>query len=583
MGIFEINESSFERRKEDSAMKTLSGVKAGERHYRGVVWGTVLTVTLILLTCQPLPPQPERLPKTVKWRFEVGTADFRGHSPVVGSDGTVYLLGDRDLHAVVDAGSHGEMKQGEWPFGAIDVGSPPRYYTVDIRLTTGPTIGVDEAIYVAGVKYEWWYSGGNLHSRDESLFFALDLDGTVKWTLPVRVVLPPAVALDGSIWLFAENTLKKISMNGEVLGTLDLGGIMVLDSPVIGADGRVFLVATNGVYKFDVSAESDDQWVREWHALMDSTPKSSLAIAEDASIYLTARDGFLYRVSTQGQATPITRLNGYTIGSPTIGAEGTVYVGSTDNNVYAIDPQSGSVVWSHQVGGDVSSSPAVGSDGWIYVGSMEERLYAFDPEPGGPGEQWYVTMESAVEASPVIDRKGTVFVGSGIYLYAVETESGDLADAAWPMYRHDRHHSGSAQRLSVEPVWKTAYRKVIDEESTLALLRQYRDQFLIPKTKTGERYISLLYENSDEVLRVLSENPELNARAKELIAANKEALRSILSGKRGEVKDTDSIVLFLKDFETKSTPDLRRLLETIIDDVEASRLQDKPFLGMELK
>jgi outer membrane protein assembly factor BamB len=61
--------------------------------------------------------------------------------------------------------------------------------------------------------------------------------------------------------------------------------------------------------------------------------------------------------------------------SPAIGSDGTIYVGSCDNKLYAIKPD-GTLKWSFPTGYWVFSSPAIGSDGTIYVGSYDGKLYA---------------------------------------------------------------------------------------------------------------------------------------------------------------------------------------------------------------
>ena len=63
--------------------------------------------------------------------------------------------------------------------------------------------------------------------------------------------------------------------------------------------------------------------------------------------------------------------------SPTIGSDGTIYVGSWDNNLYAIKPN-GSKKWTFETGGGVDSSPTIGSDGTIYIGSRDNNLYAIE-------------------------------------------------------------------------------------------------------------------------------------------------------------------------------------------------------------
>ena len=49
--------------------------------------------------------------------------------------------------------------------------------------------------------------------------------------------------------------------------------------------------------------------------------------------------------------------------SPAIGSDGTVYVGSDDKKLYAINGKTGVKLWEFVTGDGVSSSPAIGSDG----------------------------------------------------------------------------------------------------------------------------------------------------------------------------------------------------------------------------
>ena len=69
--------------------------------------------------------------------------------------------------------------------------------------------------------------------------------------------------------------------------------------------------------------------------------------------------------------------------SPGIGPDGTLYVGSRDNNLYAIDCKSGAKLWEFEMGDMVWSSPAVGPDGTIYVGSYDKKIYAIKTDSIG--------------------------------------------------------------------------------------------------------------------------------------------------------------------------------------------------------
>ena len=43
----------------------------------------------------------------------------------------------------------------------------------------------------------------------------------------------------------------------------------------------------------------------------------------------------------------------------------------------------GTVLWEFETGGPVSSSPAIGSDGTVYVGSSDNKLYAIKTDSKG--------------------------------------------------------------------------------------------------------------------------------------------------------------------------------------------------------
>ena len=51
--------------------------------------------------------------------------------------------------------------------------------------------------------------------------------------------------------------------------------------------------------------------------------------------------------------------------------DGTVYVGSSDGNLDAIQGETGDILWSFHTGDRVDSSLAV-ADGVVYVGSIDD-------------------------------------------------------------------------------------------------------------------------------------------------------------------------------------------------------------------
>src|SRR5471030_548532 len=70
---------------------------------------------------------------------------------------------------------------------------------------------------------------------------------------------------------------------------------------------------------------------------------------------------------------------GYIDSSPAVGADKTIYVGSSDGNLYAINPD-GTQKWAFPTQSAIESSPLIGPDGTIYVGSDDFNVYAIRPD-----------------------------------------------------------------------------------------------------------------------------------------------------------------------------------------------------------
>lgn len=124
--------------------------------------------------------------------------------------------------------------------------------------------------------------------------------------------------------------------------------------------------------------------------------------------------------------------------SPVV-ADGTLYVGSYDGHLYALDAETGELQWRYRTGDRVDGSPAV-VNGTVYVGSFDRNIYALDAETGE--ERWIYGTKGIVRSSPTV-ADGVLYVGahcrtqecSGYYdvdwpkrgyLYAIDAERGHL-------------------------------------------------------------------------------------------------------------------------------------------------------------
>ena len=110
--------------------------------------------------------------------------------------------------------------------------------------------------------------------------------------------------------------------------------------------------------------------------------------------------------------------------SPAV-AGGTVYIGSHDHKVYALDAATGRLRWTYTTGDIVSSSPVV-AGGTVYVGSWDHKVYALDAATGRL--RWAYTIRGGV-SDPVV-AGGTVYVSSengwDNKVYALDAATGRL-------------------------------------------------------------------------------------------------------------------------------------------------------------
>jgi len=89
-------------------------------------------------------------------------------------------------------------------------------------------------------------------------------------------------------------------------------------------------------------------------------------------------------------------------------ANGAVYIGSDDNNLYALDASTGAKLWSYATGSAVQSSAAV-ANGVVYVGSNDGNVYALNAGTGA--KLWSYATGGGFPSPAVVN--GVVYVGSG--------------------------------------------------------------------------------------------------------------------------------------------------------------------------
>lgn len=205
-------------------------------------------------------------------------------------------------------------------------------------------------------------------------------------------------------------------MNGEVASG---------DRPLPTVTRRKALTATAGglfattLSTTTVTAQQSNRqrWVFETGGRVDSSPA-----VVNGTIYVGSADNNFYAVNADtGEQQWVFETGDWVRSSPIV-VNGTVFFGSNDGNLYAVGADTGTQQWAFETGGPVFSSPTV-ADGTVFVGSTDGNFYAVGTDSGQ--QQWTFEPDSFVTSSPTVMDE-TVFVGCyDNNLYAVNADTGE--------------------------------------------------------------------------------------------------------------------------------------------------------------
>ncbi|MBU1875021.1 PQQ-binding-like beta-propeller repeat protein, partial [bacterium] len=153
---------------------------------------------------------------------------------------------------------------------------------------------------------------------------------------------------------------------------------------------------------------------------------SSPVVGCDGTIYIGSYDSTLYAINPDGSEKWLFNTGGSVFSPPLIGSDGTIYFGSYDTNLYAINSD-GDKKWQFSTDHPVLSSPSIGSDGIVYVGTYYGptyyNLYAINPDGS---EKWRFNIGAATFSSPSIGSDGTIYIGSLDYnLYSINPDGSE--------------------------------------------------------------------------------------------------------------------------------------------------------------
>ncbi len=228
----------------------------------------------------------------------------------------------------------------------------------------------------------------------------------------------PVIGPDGSVYAVSTDGLVQ-GLNADGSQRWAAGaGARVYASPVLGQDGRVLVGYVAG--RFRAYDPADGRVV--WSLAGFGSIRGTAAVGADGSIYFGTDGGELVALDAAGSERFRVQARGAIVGAPAITSGGDLFWGSLDGRFRRMAPN-GDIRWEVEVDGAVFSAASIGSDGTVYLGAGRSIL-ALDPDSGAV--RWRVGVGAEVMTTPAIGPDGTIYAGSENGLVTAVVPSGTV-------------------------------------------------------------------------------------------------------------------------------------------------------------
>jgi outer membrane protein assembly factor BamB len=130
-------------------------------------------------------------------------------------------------------------------------------------------------------------------------------------------------------------------------------------------------------------------------------------VSDGKTIYAACMDHYLYAIDLEsGSLVWKSALGAALVSNPLLDENGTVYLGDLDGNFYAVSASDGSKIWEQKVGGGVWAQPIL-HDGMLYFGDQSGRINILSATDGKSTQ--YIETDGAVLGKGAELSEGIVF------------------------------------------------------------------------------------------------------------------------------------------------------------------------------
>jgi len=284
---------------------------------------------------------------SVRWRVTVDAASQC--SPAVARDGTVFFSAeDGRFRALSPDGSE------KW--------------SLSFQASAAPALGTNGWVYVAS-------QGGPLYAvTNGTIVWQREMGGTFRCS--------PVIGPDGTIYAGGnQRWLRAFRPDGQELWGREL------DASVFGLalDADATIHAAVGRWLVAVTRTNTLRWTYDsGGGVLSGSP----VLAADGTVYVTSTQGFLHAVRPDGTRRWRFRTAGIPYSTPAIASDGTLYFGTEDRVLHGVGPD-GVERWRHEASASLSSSsPLLTPEGWLYVGGGQRTLRWFDTQTPPMDSPW---------------------------------------------------------------------------------------------------------------------------------------------------------------------------------------------------
>ena len=283
---------------------------------------------------------------SIRWRVTVGAASQC--SPAVAQDGTVYFSAeDGRYRALRPDGSE------KW--------------SLNFQASAAPALGTNGWVYVAS-------QGGPLYAvTNGSIVWQKEMGGTFRCS--------PVLGSDGTVYAGGnQRWLRAFKPNGQELWGRHFEASVIglaLDADTIYAAVGRWLVA--------VTRTNTLRWTYDsGGGVLSGSP----VLAADGTVYVNSTQGFLHAVRPDGTRRWRFQTVGIPYSTPAISSDGTLYFGTDERVLHGVGPD-GVERWRYEASASLSSSsPLLTPEGWLYVGGGQRTLRWFDTQTPPMESPW---------------------------------------------------------------------------------------------------------------------------------------------------------------------------------------------------